>query len=120
MIISRNASNKIEVEAIRDLTFVMVPDSCGLAAITRSLLRTNITNITEYEGKALSYQALANWASNGLGAALLPESKIPENTHCQKLVKNNQTIKIAYKAKWLAFNYSRINNLIQCFTQSIT
>ena len=71
-------SNKaiIPVEAIRDQTFVMVPDSCGLSEITRSLLRTTRKEIKEYEGKALSYQVLADWASNGLGFALLPKSKI--------------------------------------------
>lgn len=113
-------ASEIELDNIRDRTFVMVPDSCGLAAITRTLLRTNIKNITEYEGKALSYQALADWASNGLGVALLPKSKIADFTQSQKLVKTNQAVKIGYKAKWLASNHFKINALIQHFTHHLS
>lgn len=114
-----NQSSKVEIEEIRGRTFVMVPDACGLAAITRSLLRTHIKDIAEYEGKALSYQALADWASNGLGVALLPQSKIPAHMQSQKLVKTNQAVKIGYKAKWLAAHHSKINKLVQCFTHNL-
>ena len=68
--------SKVPINHIRDKPFVMVPDSCGLSEITRSLLRTTRKEIKEYEGKALSYQVLADWASHGLGSAILPKSKI--------------------------------------------
>ncbi|MCJ8339675.1 MAG: substrate-binding domain-containing protein [Pseudomonadales bacterium] len=74
--LNQGASAKVQIKDIRDKTFVMVPDSCGLSAITRSLIRTTTSEVKEYEGKALSYQVLADWASNGLGFALLPKSKI--------------------------------------------
>ncbi|MEE9239549.1 MAG: LysR substrate-binding domain-containing protein, partial [Thermodesulfobacteriota bacterium] len=44
-------SLKVEIGDIRDKTFVMVPDSCGLSEITRSILRSTSRDFKEYEGK---------------------------------------------------------------------
>ena len=111
--------SKVSIESIRDKTFVMVPDSCGLSEITRSLLRTTRKEVKEYEGKALSYQVLADWASHGLGSAILPRSKILPHIPKQQILKSNKPAKISFEARWLSKENKPLRNLIQYFKKNI-
>jgi len=111
--------SKVPINDIRDKTFVMVPDSCGLSEITRSLLRTTRKEIKEYEGKALSYQVLADWASHGLGSAILPKSKILPHISKQQIFKSNKPAKISFEAKWLSKDNRPLKKMIQHFKKHI-
>ena len=66
---------------ITDETFVMVPNVCGLATTTRTLFRKYRRKLKEYSGEALSYQVLEEWATLGLGAAIIPKSKLQKTKH---------------------------------------
>ncbi len=114
-----STDSKVPIKDIRDKTFVMVPDSCGLSEITRSLLRTTRKEIKEYEGKALSYQALADWASHGLGSAILPKSKILPHISKQQIFKSNKPAKISFEAKWLSKDNKPLKKMIQHFKKHI-
>ncbi|MCZ6724161.1 MAG: LysR family transcriptional regulator, partial [Gammaproteobacteria bacterium] len=111
--------SKVPINDIRDKTFVMVPDSCGLSEITRSLLRITRNEIKEYEVKALSYQVLADWASHGLGSAILPRSKILPHIPKQQIFKANKPAKISFEARWLSKDNKPLNKMIQHFKQNI-
>ena len=113
------SSSKVQVKDIRDNTFVMVPDSCGLSEITRSLLRTTRREVKEYEGKALSYQVLADWASHGLGSAILPTSKILPHISKQQVFISNRPAKISFQAKWLSNDNEPLKKMIQHFEKNI-
>ena len=114
-----STGSKVPINDIRDKTFVMVPDSCGLSEITRSLLRTTRKEIKEYEGKALSYQVLADWASHGLGSAILPGSKILPNISKQQIFKSNKPAKIVFEAKWSSKDNKPLKKMIQHFKKHI-
>jgi DNA-binding transcriptional LysR family regulator len=114
-----NNRSKVLINNIRDKTFVMVPDSCGLSEITRSLLRTTRKEVKEYEGKALSYQVLADWASLGLGSAILPGSKILPHIPKQQIFKSNKPAKISFEARWLSKDNKPLKKMIQHFKQNI-
>ena len=109
----------VPVEAIRNETFVMVPDSCGLSEITRSLLRTTRKEIKEYEGKALSYQVLADWASHGLGSAILPKSKILPHISKRQICKSGEPARISFEARWSSADSKPLKRLIQHFKKNI-
>ena len=114
-----STNSKVPIKDIRDKTFVMVPDSCGLSEITRSLLRTTRKEIKEYEGKALSYQVLADWASHGLGSAILPKSKILPHIAKQQIFKSNKPAKIVFEAKWSSKDNKPLKKMIQHFKKHI-
>ena len=114
-----SANSKVSVNDIRGRTFVMVPDSCGLSEITRSLLRTTRKEAREYEGKALSYQVLADWASHGLGSAILPKSKIAPNIAKQRIMRSNKPVRISFEARWLARGSKPLENLLRHFKKNI-
>ncbi|MDL2284608.1 LysR family transcriptional regulator [Oxalobacter sp. OttesenSCG-928-P03] len=83
-------------------TFVMVPDACGLARSTRNLFRTQRRKLNEYSGEALSYQVLEEWASLGLGAAILPKSRLSRDYPNASFIaaKSGKTITIEFEAVW--------------------
>ena len=80
----------------------MVPDGCGLARAIRALFRSKRKKLKEYAGKALSYQVLEEWASIGLGAALLPESKLQasKNDALPLVDENGDRVSLIFEALW--------------------
>lgn len=107
----------IKVSELRDKTFLMVPDTCGLSYVVRSILGSN-KKINEYDGLATSYQVLAEWASNGLGSAILPVSKIPYGVNSSKIMLTNKVAEINFIARWKSEDLSRLKPLIQHFRKN--
>jgi DNA-binding transcriptional LysR family regulator len=83
-------------------TFVMVPDACGLARTTRELFRRHRRKLLEYSGEAMSYQVLEEWAALGIGAAILPRSKLAANDRAGYLIadRSGEMATIGFEAVW--------------------
>lgn len=100
--------NSVSLKDITDETYVMVPDACGLSRTTRALFRSHRCKLHEYSGEAMSYQVLEEWALLGIGAAILPKSKITstKNDIFGIIDKFNDEVIIKFEASWTR----RINN----------
>lgn len=87
---------------LADETFVMVPDACGLARTTRALFAANGVGLREYPGQALSYRVLQEWAAIGIGAAILPRSKVMGVIGARLVLRSGQDrpVSITYQAQW--------------------
>jgi len=96
-------NRSVSLDNISGETFVMVPDTCGLAHATRALFRSHRRKIHEYSGQALSYQVLEQWANLGIGAAVLPKSKVtPEADYTLSIIdKAGRLAAIEFEAIWL-------------------
>jgi DNA-binding transcriptional LysR family regulator len=92
----------IHLKAIADETYVMVPDACGLSRATRALFRSHRRRLREYSGQAMSYQVLEEWAALGIGAAILPQSKVVSSRRAALPItdKAGRTVMIAFEAVW--------------------
>ncbi len=92
----------VRLKDVANETFVMVPDACGLARATRHLFRSHRRKLLEYSGEALSYQVLEEWAALGVGAAILPVSKIATNAHESSPIidKTGRAVTIGFQAMW--------------------
>ena len=92
----------IPFESIAGETFVMVPNICGLARATRALFRSHRRKLNEYSGEALSYQVLEEWAALGLGAAILPRSKLqtPAGKARPLTDRDGKVITLGFEAVW--------------------
>lgn len=102
----------VTIESINQKTFLMVPDACGLSTITRKLFGDTI--ITEYEGRAMSYQVLEGWALSGLGVAILPESKTSASDHrCLLLAQELSPLKIDFCIYWNKLPIPKFQNFLQ-------
>jgi len=82
--------------------FVMVPDACGLARSTRALFRAHRKSLNTYSGEALSYQVLEQWAGLGIGAAILPRSKLSAISQraARILDKSGAEVRLSFEAAW--------------------
>ena len=79
----------------------MVPDSCGLSEHTRSLFEKAKLSISTYPGAAMSYTVLQDWAKIGMGAAILPVSKLHADTPIIPIVnRKGAREEIEYFAIW--------------------
>ncbi len=91
----------VALKDIADEIYVMVPDACGLARATRALFRSQRRTLQAYSGEAMSYRVLEEWAALGIGAAILPQSKITESGHASYGItnKSGKTVTIQFEAK---------------------
>lgn len=89
----------IELREVADRQLILVPDTCGLTTFTRDLLASRNLPIRTYAGEALSYRVLEDWSALGLGAALLPASRVTDTGHRQ-VVDDGMEVEIFYEAVW--------------------
>lgn len=92
----------VDMRQIANEVYVMVPDACGLARATRDLFRSHRKKLMEYSGEAMSYQVLEEWATLGIGAAILPQSKIHGRGHEAFRIRDKagQAVQIHFEATW--------------------
>ncbi|MED7821094.1 LysR substrate-binding domain-containing protein [Streptomyces chiangmaiensis] len=77
------------------------PSACGLTTFTTELFHSQDLALRPYPGEASSFRAVDEWAAMGLGAALLPRSKIThEHSSCRALLQGGVPVEIAYEAVW--------------------
>lgn len=66
----------VELDDIAEEMFVLVPNVCGLTQVTRRTFEKASLILRRYPGEASSYVVVQEWASLGLGSAILPASRI--------------------------------------------
>ena len=80
---------------------ILTAGDCGLAPTTRDLFRRHKSALREYPGQAISYQVLQEWSQLGIGAALLPESRIVgDAAGYPAVIANRLPVSITYEATW--------------------
>ncbi len=80
---------------------IIVSKGCGLADGIRKLFNESGYKIKEYPGQALSYKVLEEWADLGIGAAILPHSKIsPQIKATPLLMQSGQIATFTYETVW--------------------
>lgn len=94
--------HSVQIKDIAEETYVMVPDACGLSRATRALFRSHRRKLREYSGEAMSYQVLEEWAALGVGAAILPKSKVTSSGRAAFPItdKSGRQVTIDFEASW--------------------
>ena len=94
-------SGPITLESLGNYALILVPDLCGLTAFTVGLFADRDVPLNRYPGEATSYQVLQEWTQLGLGAALLPVSKLSAAGRAAREVQVDQEpVLISYEAVW--------------------
>ena len=94
----------VTLREIAGETFVLGPDGCGLASITRGLFRKAGLRLKEYRGQALSYQVMQEWADIGIGATIIPLSKLAPHYHDRArplLAQGRKPARVQFEAVWM-------------------
>jgi DNA-binding transcriptional LysR family regulator len=99
----KSRARSVALKDIANETYVMVPDACGLARATRALFRSHRRKLHEYSGEAMSYQVLEQWAGLGIGAAIMPRSKVSLQAKSAMPIidKTGQEVTLAFEASWM-------------------
>ncbi|MEU2490911.1 LysR family transcriptional regulator [Streptomyces sp. NPDC007883] len=95
------SDSPVELEAAAGAAYILGPPTCGLTTFTTELFRSHDVALRPYPGEAASFRAVDEWAAMGLGAALLPRSKIThQHASCRPLLQAGTPVEIAYEAVW--------------------
>jgi DNA-binding transcriptional LysR family regulator len=112
--------DNVELEAIAADTFVMVPDRCGLARTTKALFASAGVSLRVYDGEALGYHVLQEWAALDLGSAILPRSRLTEGTRALPVVHpSGAPAVLTYRVAWHA-EYVRGKQLAEVLARAAT
>lgn len=90
----------LELETASASSYILVPGTCGLRTFTTGLFSSEELALQTYPGEASNVRVLEEWARLGLGAALLPRSKVSDPGLCRPLVRSGLPVEIAYEAVW--------------------
>lgn len=91
----------VRLQDITNDEFLLVHDACGLTSMTKHLFRARRLPLREYEGQAVSYQVLEEWARVGIGSAILPQSKLSSPDLGRPIVLGNgHPAVIRFEALW--------------------
>ena len=98
-------NSKIELADIARQTFILTVGTCGLAPATEALFREAGYRLAEYPGRALSHATVQEWAEVGLGAGLLPASRIGGDlSRFPGVMLKGRSIELTHEAVWLKSN----------------
>ncbi len=92
----------IQMKEVAAQTFILTMGGCGLADEVRRLFKGKKLKLHEYQGQALSYKIAEEWTTLGIGATILPKSKISQRAqHAYPLLKDpSKPAKIKYEMMW--------------------
>jgi DNA-binding transcriptional LysR family regulator len=90
-----------ELKELGSDTFVMVPDRCGLARLTRGLFAAANLPLNTYAGEAMGYHVLQEWAALDLGSAILPASRLAGDVRAVPLLRAPSVpATVTYRVVW--------------------
>ncbi|MGW1541321.1 LysR family transcriptional regulator [Streptomyces sp. NPDC002309] len=98
---SGTGDDPVELADVADAAYILGPPTCGLTTFTTELFESHDLGLRTYPGEAASFRAVDEWAAMGLGAALLPRSRVThEHAGCRPLLRGGEPVEIAYEAVW--------------------
>lgn len=99
--VQTRSAQSVSIQELARESLILTVGVCGLAPLTRQLFQRNKIALREYPGQAISYQVLQEWSELGIGAALLPESRIAGNAKAFPLLTaNRKPVTVTFEAVW--------------------
>ena len=95
----------VTIKDIQNETFILTNGGCGLSDFVNNLFSESGYELNVYAGEAVSYQVLCDWAEVGIGATILPTSKLTSEARlrAQPLLSTlGEPVRIEYCAHWLS------------------
>lgn len=91
---------EVSLHDISSESFVLVPNVCGLAQVTKRLFHDSSLPLNRYPGEASSYAVVQEWTELGLGCGILPASKVDDKARDRAIpiVDDGNKVHIQYYA----------------------
>lgn len=91
----------VDLTELSNDPLIFTVDGCGLANATRRLFEKECVDYTSYPGQALMYTVVEEWTDIGIGAGILPSSKlIVQNQTARPLLINGKFAMLECEATW--------------------
>lgn len=120
------AEAALALAELQDTPLILVTDACGLTTFTNELFAVNGHVLRKYPGEASSYRVLEDWARMGVGAAVLPESKVAQLSDARQLLHDDGgDVEIFYQVVWdpassLATGFSELSDVLAARSESLS
>lgn len=89
----------VTLSDIADQHFILLAENCGLTRVTKRIFEDQNLFLNRHAGEANSYTAIQEWADIGLGAAILPVSKLHKpDTFCVPIFRDGHPLTMEYFA----------------------
>ncbi|MFA5901581.1 MAG: LysR family transcriptional regulator [Hyphomicrobium sp.] len=90
----------VDLQDISREAFVLVPNACGLAHVTKRIFDNEHLTLNRYPGEASSYAAVQEWTLLGMGCGILPASKLHGESRNRAIAiqKDGAPVNITYFA----------------------
>lgn len=92
----------IELAETTAAPLVLPTEACGLTPFTRQVFADNGLALETYPGQTHDCRTVQDWVALGLGAAILPRSKVNDGTPARPVRLGRAPVTISYEACWLA------------------
>ncbi len=101
----RGEDAAVRLKDVVDDTMILTGGGCGLNDVVGELFKREGLEMTVYPGHALSYQVLQDWALLGIGAAIVPQSKLCKAARAKAATLETQRgepMRVAFDLVWNA------------------
>lgn len=95
-------SQTVTIKDIADQSFTVAGEGCGLVSTLREMFGDSGYEFRQYAGQAMSYSVLEDWAKLGIGATILPKSKISNGNKAARalLMEDGKPATICFEIVW--------------------
>ncbi len=120
VVTDQSNAGALESSSLTDVAerkMLLVPDDCGLSDTVRFLFQEQNLELDAYEGRALAYHVLENWAHLGIGVTILPASQVTKPEFASPLRSaTDNIVSIQFDAYWMASQEQRksFGTIISC------
>lgn len=101
--IKKNSPSQLSIslQEVAKNQLILTHSYCGLTPFIQNLFKRHKLSLIEYQGNPFGYHTVIEWAKENLGAAILPESRIPGDVHQYPIITNKgYPIMVAIEAIW--------------------
>ena len=88
----QQTQSEVLLSDVSNETIIVTMGGCGLKDRVEELFSDHDLKIKKYQGQAISYKVVEDWSAVGIGASILPQSKLSEgNTQVSRLLCDTDT-----------------------------
>jgi len=109
-----------KLASLPDVPIILTSGGCGLNGSLEALFKNEKATFTRYPGQALSYTVIEEWASLGIGAGILPGTKLSSDQvkAYPVILKNGE--QACFKYEWVAGNETQHKQAMLKFSDYIS
>lgn len=108
-----------DIAVLPDTPLILTGGGCGLNDALATLFGDQDARFNAYAGQALSYKVIEEWCSLGIGAGILPRSKLTAGNNAARPLQIDQNAPAVFDFQWIWQTRHPLSDTMQAFLQHI-